>query len=146
MKEIKDSILVQAKLDEAYRLAEEYPLFVDAFEKKEILHRTDKRSHVRITNRFFKLPLTWEGKGYKHRNERIVWLQTQGLLRGLKAEWIFIPQGDATEIVIRGRYKGVGLWGTILELVAPLLLTQGIKQILHSLRLAAEKATWTFSR
>jgi len=145
MKEIKDSILVQAQVDRAYQVAEEYPLFVDAFEKKEILRRTDKRSHVRITNRFFNLPLTWEGKGFKRRNEKIAWLQTEGLLKGFKAEWRFIPQGEATEIVIRGLYKGAGPWGKLVEAIAPLLVTQGTKKILHFLKLRAEQAPWSSS-
>ena len=146
MKEIKDTILVQASIDRAYRVAEDYPLFVDAFEKREILHRTDKRSHVKITNRFFSIPLTWEGKGFKRRNERIAWLQTRGLLRGLKAEWRFIPHGENTEIVIRGSYKGSGLLGKMIEAIAPLLVTKGTQKILQFLKLAAERATWTSSK
>ena len=91
---IKRAILINAPLKKAYSIAENYPLFVKSFQKKEILFCSEKASKVRITNVFFFIPLTWEGESRKIKNERMEWRQTSGLLEGLKADWIFCQKNN----------------------------------------------------
>lgn len=146
MSEVQDKILIETSLERAYETAENYPLFVEAFRRKEILYRDEKRARVKITNRLFGLPLSWEGKARKRRNQKIRWIQTRGLLRGLRADWLFIPYGEkATEVSIRGRFRGSGLWGRVLDLLAPLLISRTTKRILQALKDATERGTWSSS-
>ena len=118
-------------------MAETYPLFVKSFHEKEILSKSDAGSKVRITSKFFSfLPLTWEGEGVKTRNERIDWVQTTGLLEGLTANWLFSSaEPMKTKVTIVGRYSGSGLKGTMLTLIAPLLVKKAVSKILTSIKL-----------
>ena len=140
MARIKESILIQADLQKTYRAAEKYPLFVEGFSKKEILRMDTRNLKIRAQNKFFTIPLTWEGKGIKHQNERIKWIQTHGLLRGLTAKWTFLQHNqNVTEVIINGRFNGLSLQGKIIEILAPFLIANTTKKILMSLKKIVEQ-------
>ena len=130
---------IDATLTHTYSVAEDYPLFVDSYKRKKIVYRDGKKSLVRMTNLFFLLPLSWEGKGLRKKNEAIYWLQTKGLLKGLRATWTFEKCGRGrTEVRIVGRISGKGISGYILGFIAPLLISSATKKILRSLKDSAE--------
>lgn len=132
-------IVVNAPLEKTYHSAESYPLFVDSFLDKKILMTNDDGSKVRITNLFFNLPLTWEGQSKKQKNKSISWIQTSGLLKGLTAEWLFVPiTQESTEVIIKGKYLGSGFPGFFLSSVAPILISKAAKKILESLKSVSE--------
>lgn len=136
---VKRRIIINASVEETYKTAEDYPLFVKAFREKEILCKSEHASKVRITNNFFAIPLAWEGESVKTRNEQIDWVQTSGLLRGLRAKWVFNAIDDGrTEVLIRGDFSEKGLRGIILTLLAPILIIKVVNRILTSLKLESE--------
>lgn len=132
---------IKASLEKTYRTAENYPLFVESFQDKKIIWSDELSSKVRITNLFFKIPLTWEGEGKKIKNESIHWIQTSGLLKGLRASWIFKPNEKAgTEIVIKAAFSTKGVRRVFLNIVAPILIGKAVNRILVSLKKACENS------
>lgn len=132
-------ISINVPLEKVYQTAETYPLFVESFQDKRILSSNEEALRVRITNIFFNVPLTWEGEGKKKKNESISWIQTNGLLKGLRADWIFAPIEDSkTEVTIKGEFSAEGVTGIFLNFIAPALIAKATNRILKSLKLAAE--------
>ena len=136
---VEKTIVVDAPVSKTYKTAEEYPLFVSDFVKKEILLRTDTVAKVRISNRFFFVTLTWEGDGIKSMNRRIDWIQTTGLLSGLKAAWVFVPLAEnVTKVTIKGEYLRSDLRGLLLSTIAPMLIGKAAAKILVALKSETE--------
>lgn len=93
-----------------------------------------------MTKSFYAIPLTWEGNSVRHEARLIKWVQTCGLLKGLKAKWAFEPISESvTRVTIFGTFDGKGFWGKILNPLAPALVKQATTDILNSLKTVAEK-------
>ena len=136
---IKRKIIINAPIEKTYRTAENYPLFVKAFREKKILWNTELASKVRITNDFFAIPLTWEGESIKRKIKQIDWVQTSGLLKGLRANWLFNSIDDGqTEVLIKGEFFAKGLRKVLLYPLAPILVAKVANQILTSLKMESE--------
>ncbi len=146
MIEVLEKISVHADIKKTFEIAEEYPLFVSEYQKKEIICRNEKSSRVRITNIFLVIPLSWEGESVKEKNHKINWIQTRGLLKGLSAEWLFFSrEKNLTEVIIKGVYKGIGVRRYFVQFIAPLLISKTTRKILHALKKAAEESNWNIS-
>lgn len=76
-------------VSELFRMAVTYPLFVKAYDVKEILSETPSELRVRMGRTIWGLPFRWEGTGQKKKDDWIHFTQTRGLLKGLTAEWTF---------------------------------------------------------
>lgn len=136
---IEKKVNIKASLLKTYEVAETYPLFVKPFREKKILWNTEAGSKVRITNIFFGIPLTWEGESKKKKNEFIAWIQTSGLLKGLRATWLFNAiDHEQTEVIIQGEYTASGPRGLILNPLAPILIGKATSKILGYLKTTAE--------
>lgn len=51
----------------------------------------------------------------KNKNKSINFTQTKGLLKGLRADWMFEPQDNKTKVTIRAELRFNSLLGEILE-------------------------------
>ena len=54
-----------------------------------------------MASSFYGIVLHWEGEGIKNKNKSINFTQTKGLLKGLRADWMFEPQDNKTKVTIR---------------------------------------------
>ena len=130
---------INASADKVYSVAENYPLFVDDFFEKEILSSSDKAAHVRVMNKFFNIPLTWEGIGQKDKkNMQLRWVQTKGLFQGMRVVWsIRSKTPDCTEVVIEGDLVASSFFSA-KNLLAKLLVPRAVKRILYALKKHSE--------
>lgn len=131
------SVLISKELKQVYEIAERYPTFVDYYKRKEIICSDEKYSEVRIEANFLGFSFVWEGKGAKERNNRIAWTQSKGLLKGMKADWMFFEVGHSTRVSLTATYESsIPLW----EHVAMLLFIRNtVPKVLGCLKIACER-------
>lgn len=132
------SILVSKELKRVYEIAERYPNFVDYYERKEIIFSDEKCSEVRITASFFGFPVTWEGKGVKERNKSISWMQSKGLLKGMRADWVFSEIDQGIRVSLTATYESrIPLWGPIAEF---LFIRKTVPKVLECFKTACDRS------
>lgn len=130
------SIWISKNLNETYKIAERYPEFIDFYRKKEIVYEDETHSGVKIESIFWGLKFTWEGRGVKEKNKKITWTQSKGLLRGMKAEWIFSNSGGPTRVTLIISYQShIPIWEHIAVLV---FIRKTVPRILNCLQTACE--------
>lgn len=140
MFETESSIDIAGSLEKVYAIAETYPRFVPFYEIKEILFEDEEKIIVKISSSFYGIKLTWEGEGLKNKNNSINFIQTKGLLKGLKARWTFEDLKDNTvKVSIRSQIDFIFFLGKIFEkFLGVLLIPNTLKRILYSLKYAVE--------
>ena len=90
------SIDIHKDAQGVFKVAETYPLFVTFFNKKIILQSSSAELNVRVGMNRYGINFVWEGIGRKEFPRRISFVQTKGLLKGLKAIWEFQQTGPGT--------------------------------------------------
>ncbi len=99
------SVVISQDINRVYAIAATYPLFVDFYEEKEILYQNETNISVKISSRFFAIVrFTWEGNGIKEKNQKITWVQSKGLLHGLRVIWRFESLEFKTRVTIECIY------------------------------------------
>lgn len=137
------SVVIDADLEEVYATAETYPRFVDFYNEKEIVFENQDRIVVKISSSFYGKVLKWEGEGIKYKNESIDFTQTKGLLKGLKATWLFESLNkNSTRVIIRTQFNFQFFLGRLLEkIIGNLLIPHTTTGILSSLKKTVETNT-----
>lgn len=133
-----ENITIAKNLEETYKIAEQYPRFVDFYQKKEIVHSDEIRSEVKIESSFFGLKFSWVGAGIKEKNKKITWTQLEGLLKGMKAEWLFFALDGKTRVDLIVTYSSpIPLWES---LAAFIFIKKTIPKILNCFKTACHNA------
>ena len=142
MNKISEEISIKSPISKVFAAAETYPLFVKSFKERKILSSSSTTSKVRITNIFLGIPLTWEGEGLKVKDKEIRWTQTRGLLKGLKANWLFQAHSNQiTRVVIQTTFIARQFSGHLLYRLSYFSSVKTAKIILNALKITAEKAS-----
>ncbi len=97
---IKSSILIDSPVEEVYRVAELYPSFVKFYVRKFVIENSVDEIRVAVGYKLFGFPVYWNGTGKKNKNHSISYIQTDGFLKGMKADWEFIPERGKTQVSI----------------------------------------------
>ena len=139
MYQTESVIVIDENLERVYAIAQTYPRFVNFYKKKDVIFESQERIVARMAYSFCGIVLSWEGEGVKNKNKSINFTQTKGLLKGLRANWIFEPQDNKTKVIIRSELRFNSFLGKICEkplgfLFIPNILTK----ILLSLKNCAE--------
>lgn len=142
MSENSPKIIINRSIERVYRIAEQYPCFVDFFMKKDVIFSNDQRIAVEVSMRKFGIPFEWAGEGTKQKNKSIDFVQTKGLFKGLKAYWFFrAVTEDSTVVTIQtslppqtSKFKFL-----IKKLLSCLLVEGTTRRILESLKNACER-------
>lgn len=93
------SIIISAPLPFVYQTALTYPAFCSLYRPGSCILRQDEKTvEVQINSTFLGKPLTWYGYGVKTKNRKIEYTQVSGLLKGLKAVWLFEQAMDKTKV------------------------------------------------
>lgn len=144
MTETTESVIIDSKLENVYAIAETYPVFVSFYKVKEIIAENQERMAVRISSSFYGKILSWEGEGTKDKNKSIDFVQTKGLLKGLRAYWIFEDlKNKKVKVTISAKLDSYSLWGRIFaKIIAVILIKKTTYRILQSLKKAAENNPW----
>ena len=110
-----ESIWLPFEPKQTYLVAETYPTFVRFFLKgSKIIEQNDLYMVVEVHARLLNfLPSRWKGEGEKVPFQRINFTQTEGLFKGLKAEWLFEEAGNGTQVSIKTRFEkpNIGSFG-----------------------------------
>lgn len=146
MAESEASIVVKRDIDSVFSVADTYPSFVDFYFNKQILDGDcSSVRKVRMCARFFgNVIFCWEGTRTKCiKNSEIEWVQTEGLLKGLKAVWLFASQSGVTHVTLKCFYNpSVFLFGSLLGYLANVLfIHKTLPRLLSSLRVACEASS-----
>lgn len=130
------SIIIKGNLEKVYTIAETYPRFVPFYKKKEVLFENQEKIIVRISSIFYGKELSWEGQGIKNKNKSIDFIQTKGLLRGLRATWVFEDlRDDRVKVSIKTQLNFHFFLGKIFEkILGNLLIPNTTTKILSSLK------------
>ena len=131
-----NSVVISKPLEQTYMVAEQYPKFVDFYKDREIINSDDYTSEVRVSSVFLGLKFIWKGMGIKERNKKLTWVQSEGLLSGMRAEWIFaaIPQG--TNVTLQVTYDSKSpFWDKIASVI---FIRKTVPKILQCLKVACE--------
>lgn len=135
----KRAIVIDENLEKVYAIAQTYPRFVDFYKKKDVIFESQEKIVVRMASSFYGIVLHWEGEGIKNKNKSINFTQTKGLLKGLRADWMFEPQDNKTKVTIRAELRFNSLLGEILERPLGLLFVPNtLIKILSLLKNAVE--------
>lgn len=105
MFESESHILINDNVETVFQIAERYPEFVDFYQKKSILYQDDDKLFIEIKCYIFGIPFRWTGEGIKSRYREIRFKQTNGLLKGLKAHWLFEKKNNKTEVIIKTNFS-----------------------------------------
>lgn len=140
MFECHDSITIDRKKELVFKTAETYPLFVRFFRYGEILYQDDEMIKVKIGAKIFGIPTSWIGEGKKKKFEKIEFIQTQGLFKGLIATWSFKEMGESTIFSIHIKFKfNIPLVGKLLEnYFGTKMVAKTIQGILREMKREAE--------
>jgi len=131
------SIIIPKDVKKTYQIAERYPEFVDFYKKKEIIRADEFHSEVQIESMFCGLKFAWKGKGIKEKNGKITWIQSKGLLHGMKAEWLFFPLGQETRVTLTVNYfSPIPLWESVASV---LFIKKTIPKLLNCLQNACTR-------
>jgi ribosome-associated toxin RatA of RatAB toxin-antitoxin module len=130
---------ISKPIADVYHVAEQYPLFVRFYKKKEILDSNETNCKVRISSTFFGLTTHWEGAATKNKNHSILWLQTKGLLKGLTVDWLFKSINNSeTEVTLKAEFVS---YNKLFDFLAKKIL---IEKTLKKVVLELKKATYFF--
>ena len=142
MYETEKTLVINGNIGKVYAVAETYPMFVQFYKRKEIVFEDQERSVVRVSNSFYGIVLCWEGEGIKDRHKCINFTQTKGLLKGLKAQFIFEPvENNKTKVTIKAKLAFHFFFGRVLEkILGNLLIPNTVAKISLSLKNAVENA------
>lgn len=133
-----EHITISKDLKKTYEVAERYPEFIDFYKKKEIIHMDETHSEVKIESLFCGLKFSWEGNGIKDKYHKITWVQSKGLLKGMKAEWFFCDLPGKTQVTLNVTFCSVlPLWEHI---AAFLFIRKTLPRILSCLKVACERS------
>lgn len=135
------SILINGGLEKVYAVAATYPKFVSFYKTKEVLFENSEKIAVRISSVFYGTELTWEGEGFKNKNESIDFIQTKGLLKGLRVIWKFENLKNGTvNVAIKTQLSFNFFLGRMFEeIVGNLLIPNTTAKILSCLKFTVEK-------
>lgn len=134
------SILIDADVEKVYAVAETYPKFVSFYTQREILFENKEKVIVRMSSMFYGKEFTWEGEGFKNKNTSINFVQTKGLLKGLRAVWVFDKLKDnVTRVTIKTQLSFDSFFSRLFEkILGYSLVTNTTTRILSCLKSAAE--------
>lgn len=142
----ESTIEIKRPLPKVYETAERYPTFVSFFTKKKILCSDDSFLSVEVGMKRFGLLFEWAGEGLKEKNKAIYFIQTKGLLKGLKANWLFQALGErAARVTIKTHFeKKMPLFGFLLfeKMLGIFLVKKTTEKILSDLKKACEDASY----
>src|SRR5581483_897393 len=135
-----DSIVINSKRENVFRVAETYPCFIRFYRYGEILYQDDETMRVKIGAKIFGIPTSWIGEGKKKKFETIEFIQTQGLFKGLIAIWRFKEAEESTILSINISFGfRVPLIGKSLEnFLGEKMVTKTIKGILMEMKRESE--------
>ena len=137
MVSISKEVMISQNLEPVYAMAEQYPKFIGFYKTKEIVHSDENSSRVKIESKFCGLKFSWEGKGIKEKNRKIEWIQSKGLLNGMRAEWLFLKSEDkSTRVVLTVTYSSPVLFWE--EVASFLFIRRTVPKILSCLKAACE--------
>jgi ribosome-associated toxin RatA of RatAB toxin-antitoxin module len=97
---LESSILIDSPIQKVYKTAETYPTFVKFYTIKSIIENNDNRLVVDVGYRLFGFSIHWIGMGDKIKFHSINYVQTEGFLKGMRANWNFISEGNKTRVSI----------------------------------------------
>ncbi|OGX23599.1 MAG: hypothetical protein A3J51_06680 [Omnitrophica WOR_2 bacterium RIFCSPHIGHO2_02_FULL_45_21] len=139
------SIVIDRELEKVYAVAETYPRFVDFYKEKEIIFENQSKIVVKICSSFYGKILKWEGEGIKYKNKSIDFTQTKGLLKGLRATWLFEGLNKkSTRATIRTQFNFQFFFGKLFEkVIGSLLIPKTTANILSCLKNTVESNTKT---
>lgn len=137
-----ETLIVNAKLEDVFCVAERYPTFVRSFRKSTVLSRDAKSMTFEIGSSLFGIPITWLGRGHKRPYSHIKFVQLQGILKGLRATWYFEESSPGvTKITIMTNFKvRVPIVGKLLQWILANKVARTTRAILSDLKLVAEIA------
>jgi ribosome-associated toxin RatA of RatAB toxin-antitoxin module len=93
------SVNICKPIEMVYKIAEQYPAFVKHYTVKSNDENTETLISVTVGYEVMGIAFKWRGLGKKVKNKSILYTQTDGLLKGLTAHWIFNKSGNETSIV-----------------------------------------------
>ncbi len=138
----KSSISIKNRLKDVYDIATTYPRFVRFFNKKVVLISTESFLSVKVGMKRFGINFEWSGEGLKIPNQTISFVQTQGLLKGLKAVWEFKSVDEyTTSVNIKTDFQvKIPLIGNPVERILSYYLVENTtRNILAELKIASEE-------
>lgn len=129
--------VIDLNIKKTYEIAETYPLFISFYKHKEIVCSTPEMQKVKISSSFLGFSFSWEGEGVKEKYNKIVWIQSKGLLKGLRAEWNFLDQGpERTLVTLSVTYNNsISFWSDLAKII---FIKPTIPKILQSLKVACD--------
>lgn len=140
MLETEKSTIINQNLEKVYAIAETYPEFVSFYKEKKILFQDERILTVKMSASFYGVVLTWKGEGIKTKNKSIEFSQTQGLLKGLKAIWIFERlENNLTKVTIKTIINFNSIGKMFEKIIVNLLVSKTTSKILSSLKYVAEE-------
>lgn len=144
MFESESHILINDHLESVFQIAERYPEFVNFYEKKSILYQDDNKLLIEIKCYLFGIPFRWKGEGIKNRYKEIKFEQTDGLLKGLKAHWLFDKKNGWTKVSIKTKFSINNPAFKILEKsIGNFIVKKITDKILIALRTESEMRQYT---
>lgn len=133
------AIVIDENLEKVYAIAHTYPRFVDFYKKKDVVFESQEKIIVRMASSFYGIVLNWEGEGIKNKDKSINFTQTKGLLKGLRADWVFEPQDNKTKVTIRAELRTNFWMGEMFgKILGSLFVPNTLIKILSSLKNAVE--------
>lgn len=115
MYQAERAIVIDEDLERVYAIAQTYPRFVNFYKNKDVIFESQEKIVARMAYSFYGIVFNWEGEGVKNKNKSINFTQTKGLLKGLRASWVFEPQDNKTKVIIRTELRFNSFFGKIFE-------------------------------
>jgi ribosome-associated toxin RatA of RatAB toxin-antitoxin module len=141
MAESCSHITINRGVRRVYDVAQTYPTFVTFFSKKQVVSADETQLSVRAGMKRYGINFEWAGIGKKIPYESINFVQTEGLIKGLRARWKFqniTPESTLVEIRTSFQLNLLLFNSSIEKGLSSILVENTTRRILNDLKLACE--------